>query len=67
MMKIIFNGNPFEISEGISVADFLKSVGELPKLFVIELNEKILYKEDYETVRLHEGDEIELVTFTGGG
>ncbi len=66
-MRITINGNSVEIKDGINITDFLKTVENLPKLFVIEQNKNIIYKEDYDSVFLKDGDEIELVTFTGGG
>ena len=34
---------------------------------VIELNERILTRQDWEIVALQDGDRLEIVTFVGGG
>lgn len=66
-MKIIYNGVEIELNNCKTVADFVNQSASLPKLFVIEKNNNIIYKEDYHSELLDEGDSIELVTFTGGG
>ena len=35
--------------------------------FVVECNEEIIHKEDYENYMLKDGDIIEIVQFMGGG
>ena len=40
---------------------------KIPKLFAIEKNGKIIYKENYETETINNNDEIEIVMFCGGG
>lgn len=66
-MKIIYNGEEKEFEECFTIADLLEQLEPLPKLFVIERNHEIIYKEEYLTEPVVEGDSIELVTFTGGG
>lgn len=38
-----------------------------PGKFVVECNEEIIHREDYEAYVLHDGDVIEIVQFMGGG
>lgn len=66
-MKIIFNGEERQFEGCYTVADFLEQLVPLPKMFVIERNHEIIYKEEYATEPIEDGDSIELVTFTGGG
>ncbi len=66
-MKIVLNGEPREIKDGAFVSDLIKEIKEiLPKIFVIELNEEVIYKENYKITRLSSGDKVEVVVFAGG-
>ncbi len=68
-MKIKINGKTEVISDNINnlsmLIDFLED--KIPKLFAIEKNGKIIYKENYKKETLKENDEIEIVMFCGGG
>lgn len=67
-MKIYLNGEEKEIPDNSTVSDLVKEMEELlPKLFVVERNEKVVYKEQYNNTDLLEGDKIEVVVFAGGG
>jgi len=65
-MNLKFNGKITEINEGVTVENFIRGL-DLPKMFAVELNGEIIYKEQYPFVILKEHDEMEIVTFTGGG
>lgn len=65
-MHIILNGKQTQFEESATLDDVISSL-ELPKFFVVELNKKIVYKEDYKSSVLKENDEVELAIFTGGG
>ncbi len=66
-MNIIFNGETKEIKEGAFVSDLINEMSSLlPKMFVIELNEQVIYKENYDITRLSEGDKLEVVVFADG-
>lgn len=67
-MNIILNGKNIEVNDKKSLQDFLNTnIKSLPPYFVVELNNKIIYKEQYSKILLKEGDMIELATFVGGG
>ena len=67
-MKIKLNGKDKEIAENSTIKDLIAEMeASLPKMFVVEQNLQIIYKEQYETQLIKEGDEIEVVVFTGGG
>ncbi|MEC9091870.1 MAG: sulfur carrier protein ThiS [Planctomycetota bacterium] len=66
-MRISLNGQPYQLSEGTSVAQ-LVAVRELnPRQIAIEINEKLVPRENYPAILLAEGDCVELVTLAGGG
>jgi len=65
-MQVIVNGQPRETADGSTVADLIQAAGLTPQKVAIELNRRLLRSEKYDTV-LKNGDEIEIVTFVGGG
>lgn len=66
-IKIIVNGHEIEIEENSTIQDFITERQVTGKMFAIEKNLEIINKDRYETEILKEGDNIELVGFTGGG
>ena len=65
-MTIIVNGQPKDVADGTTVAQLVAQHNLTPTKVAIELNRRLLRTEKYDTA-LKEGDEIELVTFVGGG
>ena len=66
-MQIILNGQQCQLSEATSVAQFVESRQLNPRQIAIEINEKLVPRENYQAVLLAEGDCVELVTLAGGG
>ena len=66
MAQITLNGNKKEIQEGMNL-DALLGQMELPKFFVVEKNLEIIYKENYSSTVLSDGDVLEIAAFCGGG
>jgi thiamine biosynthesis protein ThiS len=64
-IKIKVNGEEKEISADTSVEKLVKEMN-MAGMFVVELNLDILPKENYSVI-LHEGDNVEVVGFFGGG
>ncbi len=64
MLKI--NGEEKEAA-GRTVADYLASANYNTARVVVELNEAILPKDRYAHTVLHDGDQVEIVCFMGGG
>lgn len=68
MINILFNGQQKQVAENLTIEQFIKSQQEsLPKMFVVEKNREIIYKEKYATENIDANDEIEIVGFCGGG
>ncbi len=66
-MVILFNGEQEEIQESQSVLGFLQGLELNPEIARIDLNGKLLAKEELATTVLQEGDRIEVLLFLGGG
>jgi thiamine biosynthesis protein ThiS len=65
-MQVKVNGEARELSEGETVRALVTRFNLTPEKVAIELNRRLLRGDKYDTV-LKEGDEVEIVTFVGGG
>ncbi len=65
-MTVQINGKPVQLAEGSTLASVLAERKLTPEKVAIELNRRLVRAEKYETP-LKDGDEIEIVTFVGGG
>ncbi len=66
-MKIKVNGEEREFSAGLTLTALIVELGSKPDRLAIELNRKIVPRREWAETRLHEGDELEIVHFVGGG
>ena len=65
-MNVIVNGDARELPDGETVRALVLRYNLTPEKVAIELNRRLLRGQSYETP-LKDGDEIEIVTFVGGG
>jgi thiamine biosynthesis protein ThiS len=65
-MTVRVNGESREVPDGQSVRALLQAAGLTPEKVAVELNRRLLRSDRYDTP-LKEGDEVEIVTFVGGG
>jgi cysteine synthase A len=66
-MRITINGKPEEVEAGSTVASLLAKREVEPRMVSVELNGRILDREDFGDAKLSEGDKLELLFFMGGG
>jgi sulfur carrier protein len=66
-MQISCNGQQREVEADMSLASMLDSLSLPADSVVAEINMKIIDRDQYETTRLSEGDQVELIRFVGGG
>jgi sulfur carrier protein len=66
-LHILCNGNRHPIVEGTPLESLLRSLDLSPDSVVAEINKKIINRDQYDTTRLFDGDEVELIRFVGGG
>jgi thiazole synthase len=64
---VTLNGKPRKVEDGVSLLDLLKELDVAPSRVVIEHNREIRRKDDFAKTVVHDGDELELVYFVGGG
>ena len=65
-MKVTVNGDARDLPDGETVRALITRYQLSPDKVAIELNKRLLRGEKYDTA-LREGDEVEIVTFVGGG
>jgi sulfur carrier protein len=65
-VRIKVNGTDRDVADGITVAQLIEQHNLTPQKVAIELNRRLIRTDKYETP-LTEGDEVEIVTFVGGG
>ena len=66
-MKLKLNGEAFELTSGTTVADLLSQMDLKVPRVAVERNRQVVPRATYSQVELQEGDEIEVVSFFGGG
>ncbi len=67
MMNLEINGKRHEVADGSSVAGLLDELDLDRRLVVVELNRRIIRRDEIEDVCLADGDQVEIVHFVGGG
>lgn len=66
-MKIVLNGEQHEAEEPLTVSLLLERLNLRSEQVAVEINLKILDRENFPTWILHEGDKVEILSFIGGG
>ena len=65
-MTIQVNGQPYEAPDGTTVTQLIELHNLSPEKVAVELNRRLIRADKYAT-ELKAGDEVEIVTFVGGG
>lgn len=66
-MHIVVNGEQQEVEEPLTVAHLLQKLNLRTEQVAVEINLKILDRNDFSTWTLHNGDKVEILSFIGGG
>ncbi|MGQ4877768.1 sulfur carrier protein ThiS [Billgrantia sp. LNSP4103-1] len=66
-MQIQLNGEPRDLTEGLTVAQLVDSLGLAGRRIAVERNEEIVPRSEHDATRLVDGDRIEIVHAIGGG
>jgi sulfur carrier protein len=67
MMQIIVNGEPHEVSAGLTAAQLVDLLELGGRRLAMEINREILPRSQFTAHALCEGDRIEIVQAIGGG
>ena len=65
-MRVTINGRPEEVTGG-TVLEILKAKDVGPQMVAVELNSKMLERDELGSTSVKEGDAIELLFYMGGG
>jgi sulfur carrier protein len=65
-MKMKVNGDEREVPDGTTIRALVEQFQLVPEKVAIELNRRLIRADKYDT-SLQSGDEVEIVTFVGGG
>ncbi len=65
-MKITVNGDIKEVTDGLTVRQYLEDLA-LSGPVAVEINRELCPKKQHEETALQDGDIVEIVTIVGGG
>ncbi|HEV3217890.1 MAG TPA: sulfur carrier protein ThiS [Vicinamibacterales bacterium] len=66
-MTIILNGDRVDVTPPLTLSTLLVQLGVDPRRVAIEHNLNVIKKTSYDTTEIHDGDQVEIVNFVGGG
>jgi sulfur carrier protein len=66
-IQVTVNGEPLSLPAGATVADVLQTLSLDKRRVAVELNLLVLPRAQHDAHRLSDGDQLEIVTFVGGG
>ena len=66
-MRITLNGEPFELPAPVTVAELLMRLEIDSRRVAIEYNLEVLKRTRFDETEVHDGDQVEIVNFVGGG
>ena len=66
-MKITVNGKAMDVAEGMDLKRFIQTGKVNPEKVILVLNDSVIKSDRWTRTVLMEGDNVELVSFVGGG
>jgi thiamine biosynthesis protein ThiS len=63
----MLNGDPFEMAAALTVSELLAHLDIDGRRVAVEHNTVVLKRHAFDTTRIQDGDQIEIVNFVGGG
>ena len=66
-MKITLNGKEKTIEAPCTLTQLIESLDQHPQRIAVQLNSKIIKRDEYSGQQIQDGDSIELLHFVGGG
>ena len=61
------NGEPYELAGPLTITALLNQLGIDPRRVAVEHNQIVVRRGAYESTRVEDQDEVEIVNFVGGG
>jgi sulfur carrier protein len=66
-VKITVNGKPMDVDPGLTVERLLTLLNVKREYTAVAVNRDVVTKSDYDTLKLSDGDRVEIVRPMGGG
>jgi thiamine biosynthesis protein ThiS len=66
-VRVMINGKQEDVQPDLTVAQLVAGYQFQPTHVAVEINEDLVPRKAYDDTRIAEGDQIEIVTFVGGG
>ncbi len=66
-MTLTINGEPRNLSDGLTVAALIDTLELRNAACAVEVNRRLVPKREHETATLRDGDTVEVVVLVGGG
>ena len=66
-IEVIINGRKEEVEADITVTALLKSRNVRPEMVAVEINGRLVPKDDYPKTTLKSGDQLEYLHYMSGG
>lgn len=66
-MRVHVNGEEKEVADGLSLVELLESLKVDRTRVAVEVNAEVVRRARHAEVKLEGGDQVEIVTFVGGG
>ena len=66
-MRIVLNGDPYEVAGPLTLTALLDHLNVDPRRVAVEHNLDVVKRAHYDSTRIQEGDQVEIVNFVGGG
>ena len=66
-MTITLNGDAHSVPGPLTITELLATLAIDPRRVAVEHNLVVVKRAAYDTTRIGEGDEVEIVNFVGGG
>lgn len=67
MPTIVLNGESRPIDAGLTVSGLIAELGLDRRQVAVERNREVVPRAEHDQTKLEDGDQIEVVTFVGGG
>jgi thiamine biosynthesis protein ThiS len=66
-MTIVLNGDRVDVAGPLTITVLLAQLGVDSRRVAVEHNLNVIKKANYDTTEIHDGDQVEIVNFVGGG
>jgi sulfur carrier protein len=66
-VNVSINGEDRELKDGLTITELLGELGLSHQRVAVEVNAEVIRRAAHPEHRLADGDQVEIVTFVGGG